>query len=702
MPMGIYSWQAILAVGVVGLGLSTLPGAARGQEAAPPPAVTTAVPPAPSSPASVNETPLDDMPGIGIDWPTLTDEPPEGAATTAGTNEPLATDGPPALSAPVAAESLTIADPQDDGPPDVADDGSEKRYAVEMTGLDDIADAAFHDRFDSLSLLRERKGKPANLAQINRRMQQDKDVLDRLLRAKGYYDASIRASVLPPENGGDGKLIVRFAVAPGQLYTLERVSLPGLEAAGERADALRSSFPVHMGDAVDADTIFAGRVSLATALGEGGFPFAKVDDPVVEIDHETRLGALDVPVAPGGFRTFGAITLSDPSKRLFSPRHLQRISRFKPGEMYMVSDVEDLRRAIVATGLVSSATLTPKEAGDGTHVNVDVALTPAKMRTIAGEAGYGSGEGYRAEVSWQHRNFFPPEGALTLRGLVGTKEQFAGVSYRRNNFRRRDHVLTAGLSAQHINQDAYAARTISLTGGLERQTNIIFQKKWVWSVGAELVASKERDAFGSRAVRTDRTYFIAALPTSLLYDGSDDLLNPSRGFRLGARLSPEVSFQGSTFGYARAQIDGSVYIPAGQKLVIASRLRLGSIVGSNVDRIAPSRRFYAGGGASVRGYAYQSIGPRDANNEPLGGKSLAEFSLEARVRLGNFGVVPFVDAGNISTKFLPTFGSVRYGAGLGLRYYSSFGPIRIDVGTPLNRQPGDSRIAVYVSLGQAF
>jgi translocation and assembly module TamA len=263
-------------------------------------------------------------------------------------------------------------------------------------------------------------------------------------------------------------------------------------------------------------------------------------------------------------------------------------------------------------------------------------------------------------------------------------------------------VLTAAFVLRHENLAAYSARTISLSGALERQTNIIFQKKWVWSVGAELLASREKDIFGGQIVRGDRTYFIGALPTNLTYDGSDDLLNPTRGFRLGARFSPEISAQGSAFGYARAQIDGSLYVPAGEKLVLASRIRVGSILGSNVDRIAPSRRFYAGGGASVRGYGFQAIGPRDANNDPVGGKSLVEFSLEARLRLGDFGVVPFVDAGNISTFALPRLSSVRYGAGIGARYYSNFGPIRVDVGTPLNRQPGDSRIAVYVSLGQAF
>jgi translocation and assembly module TamA len=146
-------------------------------------------------------------------------------------------------------------------------------------------------------------------------------------------------------------------------------------------------------------------------------------------------------------------------------------------------------------------------------------------------------------------------------------------------------------------------------------------------------------------------------------------------------------------------------MPIGERFTLAGRVRLGTIVGASADRIAPTRRYYAGGGGSVRGYGYQAIGPRDLNNSPIGGRSLGELSLEARFRFGSlnqFGVVPFIDAGSISPDPWPSVEEMRIGAGLGLRYYSNFGPIRIDVGTPLNPQPGDSRIGVYVSLGQAF
>ncbi|MGD9810350.1 MAG: autotransporter assembly complex family protein [Sphingobium sp.] len=653
---------------------------------------------------------LDDRMDMGIAWPDLD-----------ASSAPQIEDLPPApddvLTEEVRAdEAQADSGDSDDadgaqaaGEPEeeagqVADDGSTYRYRVSITGLEGIEDQVFKGRFDSLSALRLERGKRANLAQINRRMRLDAELLDRLLRAAGYYDAQIRPAVRPPENGGDERLRVVFTVRPGTRYTLASVLLPGLSFAAARVPMLRTAFPVEVGQPVDADRIFAARNELAIALGESGFPFAKVEEPVVTVDHETVTGDLEMAVRSGGYRLFGDVTLDEASRDLLSARHLERIARFDKGDVYKATDVEDLRRAIVATGLVSSVTVTPQEQGDGEHVDVAVALTRAKLRTIAGEIGFGTGEGYRLEASWQHRNFFPPEGAVTARGLLGTREQAAGVSYRRNNFLRRDHILSAALSARHQKYDAYTANTITLAANIERQTNIIYQKKWVWSLGVEFVASRERDLFlGTKATRS-RDYLIAALPGSVTYDASNDLLDPTSGFRLGARLSPEIARDGSgAYSYARAQVDGSIYLPVTDKVVVASRVRLGSILGGITDdRIAPSRRFYAGGGASVRGYGYQAIGPRDANNDPVGGKSLAEFSLEARVRLGAFGVVPFIDAGNISTGFLPNIDNFRYGAGIGLRYHSTFGPIRIDVGTPINPQKGDSRIAVYVSLGQAF
>ena len=634
------------------LALTASPLAAQGDGASPPQdAGARAIDPT---------APLADLPDIGVAWPDLPVEP--ATAQVTGT-----------------------------------DVTAERRYGWRIEGIDTVATPLLRQRFADNSTLDANDGSPANAAQLDRRAREDAALLVSLLRAQGYYDATVATRVEPGT-----RTDVVLEAAPGGLYRFAGVTLAGVAAAGDKAADLRGAFAVKAGDPVDADAVVAGQAAVTAAAGREGFPFAAIGEPAIVVDRAAKTATLDLAVAPGGARRFGDI-VALPGNRVFGPDHVAEIARFDRGQPFDQVRLDDLRRALIQTGLVSQVTLRPVEGVAPGTVDIAVKLDPAPPRTVAGEAGYGTGEGARLELSWTHRNLFPPEGALTIRSVLGTREQLSSLVYRRNNFHARDRVLTVQAAAAHQNRDAYDAKTYSLTGTLERQTNIFFQKTWTWSLGAELLASDERDVIVSTGQPRRRTFFIAALPTSLIYDGTDDLLNPTRGFRLGGRLSPEASLQGSVFGYARTQIDASVYRTIRDGVVLAARTRLGTIVGAPRDAVAPSRRFYAGGGASVRGYGYQSIGPRDPNNDPIGGRSLTEFAIEARIRaFGNFGIVPFVDAGNIYTDPLPGFSGLRYGAGLGVRYYSNFGPIRLDVGTPLNRQPGDSRIAVYVSLGQAF
>ncbi|MES2058381.1 MAG: BamA/TamA family outer membrane protein [Pseudomonadota bacterium] len=607
-------------------------------------------------------SPLAPLPNIGVEWPDL----------SAAPDEPVDPSATPELT-------------------------GETRYSFAVEGIDGVATPLLRQRFDALSTLKTHDGDPANAGQLDRRAREDTLLLTELLRAEGYYDARVTSRIEPK----GGHPLVTIEAEPGVQYKFGGVTLNGLAAAGDKSDGLRTAFGVKPEDPVNSDAVAAGETNLRTRIGQQGFPFATVGEPEIVVDRAARTATLDMKVDPGGARRFGQVTA--PPNKVFGADHIQDIARFTPGQPFDQSALVDLRRALIQTGLVSSVDIKPVEGKDPGTVDIAVGLEPAPPRTIAAELGYGTGEGARAEVSWTHRNLFPPEGALTLRGVLGTKEQLASVIFRRNNYNARDRVLTFQAVASNLNRDAYQAKTFAVSGTLERQTNIFFQKTWTWSIGSELAASDERDVILSTGAPRRRTFFIGALPTSLTYDGSDDLLNPTRGFRLGGRLSPELSLQGRVFGYARVQVDASAYQPISDGVIMAGRIRLGTIVGAPRDAIAPSRRFYAGGGASVRGYGYQDIGPRDPNNAPIGGRSLTEFSLEARVKaFGNFGVVPFLDGGNIYTSPLPKFAEFRFGAGLGVRYYSNFGPIRIDVGTPLNPQKGDAKVAVYVSLGQAF
>ena len=594
------------------------------------------------------------------------------------------------------APSTDIADAPGADDTDVA---ANRRYGYRIEGLDDVANEDLLAQFRQLSTLEEYRDDPTNAAQIDRRARADAELLAELLRAYGYYDALVTTRVETSPSTG---YAVTLDAQTGPLYRFAEVRLPGLDqAAGEDATALREAFAVSPEDPVDAQRVETAQAALRAELGRRGYAFAEVEAPEVTVDHENRTAILVMPVRPQGTRRFGRIIVD--GTPLFSADHLADIARFDEGEPYRTARVEDLRQALVQTGLVSSVTIRPV-AREGTDlVDLAVALEPAPMRTIAGEAGYGTGEGIRVEVSWQHRNLLPPEGAVTLRGVLGTREQLVSGVLRRNNFGRRDQVLNAQVAAAHVDRPAYSARTFVLAGGIERQSNIIWQKKWTWSLGAELTATDERDVDLDTGTTRRRTFFIGAIPAYLGYDGSNDLLDPTSGFRLSARFSPEASLQSGSFFYARAQIDGSFYQPLSDRVTLAGRTRLGTIFGASRDRIAPSRRFYAGGGGSVRGYGIQALGPRDpVFDDPIGGRSLAEFAIEARIRVGDFGIVPFLDGGNISTSPWPRFDNLRFGAGIGARYHTRFGPIRVDLATPINPQRGDPRIAVYVSLGQAF
>ena len=634
------------------------------------------VPPPTSSPPDPAEldpnAPLAPLPDLGVAWPEL------NAKDTA----------PPPVSSARTQDRRSLP-------------SGDIRYTVQVEGLGSVGGADELLRaFRQQSALEAERKDPANAAQIGRRASADADLLAQLLRAQGYYDAAVEPRTQKVGNA----LAVVLTADPGQQYRFATVELPGLDAAGPEAARLRQTFAVNPGDPVVATDVIAAGIALTTALGEQGYAEAKLGEQDIEVNHQTHLATLRLPVDPGPIARFGTIRVS--GRPPFSARHVALIARFKPGDPFQRSKVDDLRRALIATTLVANADIQVVPVDRGRTVDLNVRLEPAPSHTIAGELGYGTGQGARLEASWTDRNFFNPEGALTLRGIAGTNEQLLGVQLRRSDFMMRDQTVNLQFSASHQKFAAYTAKTIDLSGYIERQSNFIWQKKWTWSYGGDWLGTIERGVFSSAGIKDTRRFLIGALPLALGYDGSDNLLDPTRGFRLSGHLSPEISFHGGRFSYARAQVDASAYHRVGDRVVVAGRVRLGTIFGAGLFDIAPSRRFYAGGGGSVRGYGYQQLGPKDQDGDPIGGRGLAEFALETRIRLkqfgGNFGIVPFFDGGTLTSSARPDFSHWRTAAGLGVRYYSSFGPIRVDFGVPLNRQKGDGPFAVTVSLGQAF
>lgn len=630
--------------------------------------------------------PLDNWSDLGVEWPDLQKIDPN---TDTDNNEPRLPNKKTGNLSQSPKEKNTS----------VSENNLGYHYTVKIIGLPPHENT-WQTSFNGLSTLYLTRRKRANIAQIRRRIKDDGENLTALLQSGGYYDASVESHLTPIIE--KHKVVIQFKVNPGQLYRFSDVKINGLEKEDTPKLGLQKIYPIHPKDPVDQGAIISADQELEKQLGHRGFPFARMDQPDIIVDHKNFTGSLVMNVETGEPQKFGEIILNQNSEPL-DTNHLNEIARFHPGTAYDSLLLDDFRRAVIQTSLVSTIQLRP--VPDPNHPNVTnivVATEKAPLRTIAGTIGYGNGEGVRSDVSWTHRNMIKPEGAVTFSGILGTRDQGVGAALRQGNKGARDRILSSSLSVLHTKRRAYDARTATLSARFERETNIIWQKKWIWSIGGQFIASDERDNGYYTYGAGHHQYLIAALPGELGYDSSDNLLNPTKGVRLNAHASPEISFLHKTVPYIRTQLDASGYQPLGHNIVLAGRVRLGSIVGSDSSDLAPSRRYYVGGGGSVRGFSYQAIGNLNANRKPLGGSSLAEFSIEARFRFGDLGIVPFLDAGNLYTSTLPTMNGLRLGTGLGLRYYTSFGPMRVDLGTPLHRRPGENRIGVYVSLGQAF
>ncbi|PWG03857.1 autotransporter assembly complex protein TamA [Sphingosinicella humi] len=644
-------------------------------------------PPPPSPPDADGVTPV---PDAGLPDPALT--------------EPL----PPLSTFDVRVPETTVTE-ADEQPAPV-------RYSLVVEGLSDVG---LEGEFRDLSALEEADGEAANGAMIAARAREDEALAIRLLRSEGYYDGTAIATIEQvPEQPGQVRVVL--TAAPGQRYDFGSIIVTG--PATVPPGLPRSELPLKVGDPIVAAVVEGAEATLLLRLPEQGYPFVDIGPRDILLDPATGLGDYTLPVDPGprarfgGYRTEGDLA--------FDAEHVGVIARFERGELYDSRMVDDLREAMVATNLFSSVSAEPVRTGetapDGTeYVDILVRQDAGPPRALTATAGFSTGQGFRLEGAWEHRNLFPPEGALRVAGVAGTQEQSLGVTLRRSNAGKRDRTVLLSAEVGRRDYPAFEGYTALISGRIARESTPIWQKRWTWAYGAELIATNETRFRRPRVDQPSDTYFIGGLVGQLGYDASNDLLNPTSGFRILGRINPEVSLQNGTNPYIRNLIEGSAYYPVSDDLVIAGRARFGSIFGIDRANLAPSRRFYAGGGGSVRGFGFQELGPRsvvpnpdfDPENPdkapptlffPIGGRSLTEFALEGRYRFGNYGAVAFVDAGQVYESQYPKLSDLRFGVGIGARVYTNFGPLRVDVATPIDRRRGESRISVYISIGQAF
>ncbi|WP_374655197.1 autotransporter assembly complex family protein [Phenylobacterium sp.] len=540
----------------------------------------------------------------------------------------------------------------------------------------------------------------ANRFEARRRAREAGENAIAVLRSEGYYGYE----VLPDVSEQDPPAAIvkvtpgpRFTIADPQIQWLDPAPQEGVQMAGEAVMGLAIGGPGRAVDVIGAE----GRIVAATQ--KRGYADAAAEPREVIVDHADRTVRPTYRIAAGDLVRLDGLNVVGERGRS-RPEWLERLAPWRPGEVYDPEDVGELERRLLDTGVYDSVTvsLAPKDqtGPDGLRP-ILVSLSDRKAKTLELGASYSTTEGFGADARWTRYNMLGRADTQALFARLSTIDSNLGAELTLPHWRRPQQTLKAGGSLYKKRTDAYDESGAGVRMDIQRR----FRKTSYVTFGGSLDYSKvdEHQQAHFNTLGRD-VYTVAGLAAGAL-DRSDDPLDPKRGWRLELRLEPTYLLGDENLAYLKVQTQGSMYVPFGAKArtVVAARLKLGSMLGGTVEEVPASRRFYAGGGGSVRGYAYQAIGPRYGDNTPVGGTSLFETSLELRQKIGErWGVVAFVDAGAVGAGDFPTGDQFSAGVGVGVRYDLGFGPIRADIAIPLDQREGDPAFQIYLSIGQSF
>jgi translocation and assembly module TamA len=566
------------------------------------------------------------------------------------------------------------------------------RYEVAIEGVGDSALRGLLQQVSETVRLIDRP--PPSLARLRRRAQDDRARLLEVLRSEGYYDGQIEVAI----NSDVEPIKVTFQVDLGPLFRLGSVSIeveppePRLTVPSPAEIALEPGAPAA------AATVLAAEQNLLNRVRAQGFILGELGTRRAVVDLDTDKMDLTLRVRPGPVSRFGPVTID--GLTTVQQDFVRNRLDWREGELITPARLTDARNSLRETGLFTTVQIDLADAPDADGlVPVTIDLTERKHRSFGLGVRYRTDEGPGGSISWEHRNMFgrgeqvavEADGSFIGASLIGT--------FRKPDFGRRNQSLVADLRLAYDDTDAFESRSARTRVGLERQ----LREGMLVALGVSFLAQEVTDKALNEA---SQNFGLFSLPARFEWDRSDNRLDPTRGGRLWVENEPFVDVIGNGLLFNKSRVDYTHYLEVVEdpQIVLAGRTALGAMVGASRRDIPANLRFYAGGGGSVRGFGYQLAGQLNDRDDPIGGRSLLELSGEVRVRVTEtIGAVGFVDAGTVYSSAVPDFSeTLRIGAGPGLRYFSPIGPLRIDVGFPLNPRNSDDAYQLYVSIGQAF
>lgn len=509
------------------------------------------------------------------------------------------------------------------------------------------------------------------------------------IRVDGREAADIPAFAAPARIG---RVVV--AVEPGPGFTFSTTRIAPLAPGTELPALFRPGGPAFSGVVGDAVKV-AG-----TAWREAGHAKVAIADQRLVADHRRARLATEITLAPGPRLRFGELVVARPGS--VRPERVRAIAGLPAGHIYHPDEVREASVRLRRTGAFSSVVLTEAEAiGTGGTLDVIATLADAKPRRFGFGAELSSLEGLKLSSFWLHRNLFGGAERLKVEGeIAGIGGDSGGIDYilsarydRPATF-NPDTGLFLYARVQELDEPDYRERSVRFGGGLSH----IFSDDLAVEVSLGYQYSDVDDDLGSR--RLEHLLF----PAGLTYDTRDNELDATSGAFVELDLTPFVGLSGGGLG-ARLFLDARAYRGLLRKggLVFAARAQIGAVNGAGLTEVPPEMLFFSGGAGTVRGQSYQSLGIALPAGREVGGRSFAALSAELRASLkGPWAVVGFADAGFVAAdSWWDDRGRSHAGAGLGVRYETGLGPIRVDIATPLGNDAGEE-FELYVGIGQAF
>ncbi|WPY00985.1 Translocation and assembly module TamA [Candidatus Trichorickettsia mobilis] len=523
-----------------------------------------------------------------------------------------------------------------------------------------------------------------------------KSFLLKLLWSLGYYSATI--DIKHPEKSDRPTII--FQITPAKQYTIRRISIELLEPTAKQAAKLHLPPLTWLTLTADMPVVAAQVLAEQKRL----YDFIENNNCLLnlEVNHQVTIDHI-LHVVDLAFTIKASSTAAYISKLSFdglqkvNAEYMHKIISVKEHSCFRRSIVNDYRVAIQKSGLFTMVepVVTPVVGSDAA-VNITFKVKERAHRTVKAGTSYSTDLGVGINAGWEHRNFFG-QGEKVNSMLSLTKvEKKLDTQFEKPFFLIDNQTLKINTLLEQQNNKAYTSQGVSLAVLLERKIS----SHWTAGTGGKYGFSRIKE-------EAKKDFALFSIPTHLAYDTRDNILDPKSGIVVKGEASPFIDTISFNNKFLKTAIIGSGYLPIKTVLepVLALRAVVGSTFGIATPKMPATERFYTGGASSIRGYGYKLAGPLNQKNDPIGGRSMIETSAELRLRLNkDFGLVAFIDSGNVFDLAYPKFGGKLYvGTGLGLRYYTGFGPLRLDVAMPLNkRRKIDSAFHLYFSIGQAF